>query len=63
MAVPLAGEKSTPEKRNQHHYRVAPANFLAFVIFAAGVGDGHFVDAVAELEDSRRDFRIESPAG
>src|SRR5215471_18190408 len=41
---------------------VAPGDFLAFGVGAAGVGDGHFVDSPVALGDFSGDFGFEAEA-
>src|SRR4029079_8626925 len=52
--------KAIFEQYPQRHDAVAPGDLLAFVVSPAVVGDGHFVDAIAPLEDLRGDLRLDA---
>src|SRR4051812_29336585 len=49
-------------ERTEDDEAVAPGDLLSLVVLAAGVGDGHLVDAVTGAQDARRDLRVETPA-
>ena len=61
-----AGARSLGEPVLQQHPQrdeaVAPGDLLALFVAAAVVGDRHFVDAVAALEDLRRQLRLDAEA-
>ena len=50
------------EQHPERHEAGRPRDLLAFIVAAAGVGDRHFVDAVAALEDLRGDLRLDAEA-